>query len=109
MTVVASKGVIATLQTAVTTGTGTAVVLPISAHNPRIHMCAVGVITGGTVVLEEARDPNYTGTWSILYTYTPATDSELVIHINGTLGALRTRVTSNIIGGGVITAELVSD
>ena len=104
-----AKGVITPLQSAVTTGTGTGVVIPISAHNPRVHMRAAGTITGGTVVLEEASVPTYTGTWSTLYTYTPTTDSEQVIHILGTVGAIRTRVTSNITGGGTVTAELVSD
>lgn len=109
MTQAAQKGVPIALLTAVTTGTGVGKVVPISSKNPRVHFRANGTITGGAVVLEEAEDPNYTGTWSTLYTYTPATSSEQVVHILGTLGAIRARVSSNITGGGTITANLVSD
>lgn len=107
--VASAKGLITSLLSLVTTGTGIGVVLPITSSNPRVHMRSIGVITGGVVVLEEASAPDYTGTWSTLFTYTPATNSEQVIHILGTIGALRARVSSNILGGGTITAELVSD
>lgn len=109
MSAAASKGVATPLQTAVTTGTGTGVAVPITSKNPRVHMRAAGTITAGTVVLEEASVPSYTGAWSLLYTYTPTSDGETVVHIAGTVGALRTRVTSNILGGGTVTTELVSD
>ena len=108
-TTAAAKGVPVKLLDAVTTGTGLGVAVPISSHNPRIHFYAVGIIASGTVVLEEARDPDYTGTWSTLFTYTPATDSEQVVHVFGTLGVVRARVTANIVGGGTVTVELVSD
>jgi len=113
MTVVAStKGVIASLLSLVTTGTGTGVVLPISSSNPRVHFRGAGTITSGTVLLEEAQSYDYAGTWSLLYTLDALTltgGKEQVVHILGTIGAIRARVSANIVGGGTITAELVSD
>lgn len=109
MTVAAQRGVVTPLQTAVTTGTGVGVAVPIESKNPRVHIRGVGAIASGTVVIEEAQAPDYAGTWSLIYTATPAADSEQVIHILGTIRSIRTRLTANIVGGGTVTTELVAD
>jgi hypothetical protein len=107
--VASSKGIVTPLITALTTGTGVGVTVPITSKNLRVHVRGVGVIASGTVVIEEAQDPSYTGTWSTIYTATPATDSCQVIHLLATVSAIRARLTANIVGGGTVTVELVSD
>lgn len=111
MPAASQKGVpIALLPALTTTGTGTAVVLPITAGMPRIHLRGVATITAGTIVLEEALDPAYAGTWSQLQSIlgTTLNGAEQVIHILGTVGAIRLRITTNI-AGGTISADLVSN
>lgn len=106
------KGVIVILLDAVTSGTGVGVAIPITSESQRVTIRGTGTITGGTVVIEEASNPDYTGTWSNINT-TAASEvtgnAEKVIHITGTVGAIRARVTVNITGGGNITVELVSE
>lgn len=107
-----AKGVPVTLLDAVTSGIGTAVVVPITSKNQRVHTRGAGTITGGTILIEEAKDPAYTGTWSEIQSIT-ASDltggAETVTHIVGTMNAIRGRISSAILGGGSITMELVTD
>lgn len=107
-----AKGIIVILLNLVTTGTGLGVALPITSTNPRVHIRGAGVITGGNIIIEEAIVPDYAGTWSQIYTIAALGFSggvEQVVHIYGTIGAIRARISSDIIGGGTITVELVSD
>lgn len=107
MLVAASKGVIIPLLSEVTTGTGEGVQITSSTNNLRIHFRSVGVVASGTVVLEEAQSASYTGTWSIVFTHTAVTDSEQVLHLPGIFSALRARLSANIVGGALMTVELV--
>lgn len=111
-TTASNKGIVVSLLSAVTTGTGLGVSLPISSNLPRVHLRGNGTTSGGTIVIEEAQDPLFSGTWSLLQTVQATTitaSAEQVIHIWGTISAIRARVTSNITGGGTVTVELVSN
>lgn len=114
MTVYAStpKGVLTPLLTTATTGAGTAVTVPISSNQIHVNVRGAGTISSGVVTIEEASDPGYTGTWSVLYTVTGTTLSggaEQVIHIIGTFNAIRARVSTTIAGGGTVSADMVSN
>ena len=112
MSLASSKGIEVLSLSAATTGTGTSVNIPISSNNPRINVRGVGTISGGTLILEEASSPAYTGTWSQLLSITASAltgGAEQVVHILGTLGAVRGRISSNITGGGSVTVGVISD
>lgn len=94
-----------------TTGTGVAVVIPISARNVRVHVRGVGAIGAGTLIIEEALDPAFTGTWSQLASITATTLAngvEQVFHFIGTIAAIRIRVSVNVTVG-TVSADIVSD
>lgn len=101
------KGQEVTIFPAATTGTGSSYLVPVSDKNPVFSFRGAGTISGGTVLLEEAMDPDYSGTWSVLYTLTASNltgGATQVIHILGSVRAVRVRVSSNITGaGGSIT------
>lgn len=114
MTVSASPGKTVNLLNAVTTGTGTAVVVPnvtgaAGAH--RVTLTGAGTVTGGTLVIEEAESPTYSGTWSQLYSITfsvtALTNAIQTIHIMGKMNAIRARISANITGGGTVSADLI--
>lgn len=112
MPAASQKGVATTLLAPVTTGTGLGVAVPITSKNPRVHIIGAGTISGGTLIIEEALDPSYSGTWSQLLSVTASSltgGAEQVLHILGTLSAIRARISSNITGGGTIAVTLVSD
>jgi hypothetical protein len=95
---------------AATTGTGNAADFAALARELTVFVQGNGTITGGTLVIEEARSPDYTGTWSqIGSAVTPVSNSVQAIHITGCFLALRARVTSNILGGGSVTVEFVGN
>lgn len=108
----APRGMITPLLTAVTTGTGDPVTFPVNSSNIRVHSRGAGTVSGGTIVIEEANDPLFSGTWSTLQTITASALTggiEQVLHIVGTLAAIRARISSNITGGGTVTVEVVAD
>lgn len=108
----AAKGVRVPLLSAATTGTGTGVAVPITSNYPRVELEGSGTISGGTVLIESAPYPDFAGAWGLVDTIT-ATDLTagacLTVHIFATFGALRCRISSNITGGGNVTANLVSN
>jgi hypothetical protein len=108
----ASPGRPVSLLSAVTTGTGVAVAVPMSEGNCRITLTGVGTVTGGTIVLEEAESPTYNGTWSQLYSLTfsvtALTNLIQTIHIMGKLGFVRARISANVTGGGTVSADLIT-
>lgn len=111
MTVSATRGSVVPLITALTTGTGLGVAIPNNSKEVRIHARGNGTITGGTVVIEEALDPEFTGTWSVLTTLTALSFTggiEQVIHIASNIGSIRARITANITGGGTFSVDLVT-
>lgn len=111
MTVSASKGAVVPLLSAVTTGTGLGVAIPNVSKEVRLHVRGSGVVSGGTIVIEEALDPEFAGTWSLLSTITAASFTggvEQVIHIISNIGSIRARVTANVTGGGTMSIDLVT-
>jgi hypothetical protein len=114
MTVATLKGQTTELLPALTTtGTGVAVSVPISSKCPRFHVRGAGTISGGTIIIEEALSPDYTGTWSQIQSIAASGltgGAEQVIHlIDSTISAVRARISSNITGGGSVSVDLVSD
>ena len=112
MATATQKGVPYTLLAATTTGTGTAVAIPITSDHQRISIITADTTSGGTLLLEEAHTVDYSGTWSVLATITASalTGGDVqVYHIFGTLGFVRARVSSDITGGGTIAAEIVTN
>ncbi len=101
------------LLTAATTGNG-AVFTPFGA----IARCTVvlqstGTTSGGAVSIEEAFFPNigtmqgveYSGTWSVIQAVSASTftgGAQIIVHVQGSVWALRTRVSSTITGGGTV-------
>jgi len=107
----ARRGVSETLQSLATTGNGTAFTANPVAQNHTVVVTGVGTISGGTVSIEEADTESYTGTWSVLATITASAltgGAQQITHIAGLLQAVRARVSSNITGGGTISASLKS-
>ena len=108
----AMKGVPVTLLPAgTTTGTGTAIVLPITCNNPRVHMRGTGAIGAGNIIIEEAQTPDFSGTWSQLLSQAAvplANGVEIALHILGTIGAIRARISVNVTVGSV-EVSLTSD
>lgn len=102
----------ALLQSAATTGNGSAADLKGQQRHATVYCEGSGTISGGTVSIEEARSESYSGTWSVVATV-PAADvtggAVKAVHIVGTFLAVRARVSSNVTGGGNVTVQLVAN
>jgi len=100
------KGVEALSLTSTTTGTGIAFAVPVTDQNIVACVRGVGTISGGTVLIEEADVPSYSGSWSLLATCTASAitaTAQQVFHIAAMVKAVRARVSSNITGGGTLS------
>lgn len=99
------------LQSAATTGNGIAFALVQTHRYHRVEITCVGTISTGILSLEEAPDVNYSGTWSVIQSVdlTALTAGKTqTVHIIGTMGAFRARISTNVTGaGGSVTANLV--
>ncbi len=66
----------------------------------------VGTISAGVLTIEEAYtgdDPGYSGTWSLITTVdltTLSTGKQAIVHIAGSVWALRTRISTGVTGSG---------
>ena|SRR5258706_5296476 len=114
MSTASSKGILITLLSAVTTGTSVAIVIPITSDWLYISIVCAGTISTGALVLEEAADPDYAGTWSQLgndIDLTALTGGDVeIVHINSTFRAVRARVKTDVTGaGGSVTVGLMSN
>lgn len=106
-----SRGAPYTLQSAATTGNGLAVAIPANFQNHNVSVEGSGTITGGTISIEEADTPDYTGDWSVITTINGTdvtSDAIKVTHVAGLVRALRARISSDITGGGNVTVEVTS-
>lgn len=93
---------------AATTGTGTVKALN-HCRQVEWRIDYSGTVSGGTIVIEYAHSGDYAGTWSLLDTITAANLSagtEGFGTYPGLCPFVRARVTSNITGGGNITARI---
>lgn len=106
---------------AVSTGAG-GVFLPQGAiARATIVLQSSGATTTGAISIEEAfwdnlpsnggvgstPGPQYAGTWSVIQSVNASTfssGSQVVIHVQGSVWALRTRISTAIGGGGTVTA-----
>lgn len=74
------------------------------ARDVTIYIKTGAGVSAGVVSIEEADDPDYTGTWSLIEAHTTNTASaQTAVHLTGTYKALRTRVSTAIVGGTVST------
>lgn len=90
------------LQSAQTTGNGTAFLIDSSGRNFVIAVeWSVGV-TAGVITIEEALTIGYTGTWSTLATVSwVAADTTELVHLAGSFSALRARISTTVDNGTV--------
>ena len=103
---------------ALTTGTGG--ILETQGKIARLTIVAQGsgTITTGAIIIEEAFFENipatglesqgapYTGTWSAIQTVTGSvltTGAQQIIHVQGSVWAVRPRISTAIAGGGSVT------
>lgn len=100
------------LQTAATTGNGTATDVSRATNGITIYCEGTGTTSGGVITIEESRDTATAGTWSTLTTVT-ASDitggAVQAVHLTGVYIAVRARISSTITGGGSVTCELLAN
>lgn len=95
------------LQSAATSGTGNAQVLEGKGRECTVYIRGTGTIAGGAVQVEEAHDPNYSGTWAAVGSAQTVVDATVkAVHLTGCVGAVRARISTNITGGGVVDVDL---
>jgi hypothetical protein len=105
------KGVESLSLSAAITGTGIAYSIPNSSKDSNVNLRGAGTISGGTIIIEEASDPTFAGTWSQIQSITASAltgGAEQIVHIAGLVRALRARISSDITGGGTVTVGIVS-
>jgi hypothetical protein len=95
------------LQSLATSGNGSAMSINRLA-NVTVHVTGAGVISGGTVKVEEAETEDYAGTWNEIETIDATLLNggamKTVRCVGGIYGFVRARISSAIIGGGTISA-----
>jgi hypothetical protein len=98
------------LQTAATTGNGTAVQLDGLSREHVFYIRATGTVAGGAVQIEEAHDSTYTGTWAVVGAAVTVADATVkVVHLTGCVGALRARISTAITGGATVDVDYFSN
>lgn len=86
--------------------TGTSQPIPVAGYDELAFTFeSVGTTSGGTLKIEEASRPSYTGTWSQMGSdqsaSTTSGDASQVIHFSpNSFAWVRVRISSNITGGG---------
>lgn len=91
-----------TLLSAVTTGTSSAIPFQ-QFRTLGGSVVASGTVSGGAVIFESAPTKDYAGTWSEVFSITPASDANVTDAAAVAANFVRARVTSNITGGATIT------
>lgn len=95
------------LQSAATTGNGSVVNCFGSGGEYLFEIVANGTVSGGAVQFEEAASSDYSGTWTAIdLSQSPATSTRQAVRKTGSYSYVRARITSNITGGGSITARV---
>jgi hypothetical protein len=104
-----TPGTLLALQTNAISGAGIQIAT-IPRFMYHVFICTgTGTITGGTISIEEAADPSYTGTWSVIQTVTATTltaGAASAVHITGCYLALQARISVAIAGGGSISVSV---
>ena len=103
------------LLTAATTGNGAIFVPDGAIARATIVLQSTGTTSGGAVSIEECYFDNigtvdgieYAGTWSVIQSVSASTftgGAQVVVHVLGSVWALRCRISSTITGGGTVDA-----
>jgi hypothetical protein len=75
-----------------------------------IYLQSNGTTSGGTIILEEAYDDTYTGTWSQIASVAASSftgNKQAAFHFEAPMVAVRARISSDITGGGTLSAWAV--
>lgn len=99
------------LHSAATSGNGGVMYFAGQVARATVILQSSGTTSGGAISIEEAYyDPAngvYGGTWSVIQSVNASTftgGAQVVVHITGSVWAIRARISSNITGGGSISA-----
>lgn len=102
------------LHNAATDGNGGILLLRGQVARVTVALQSTGTTSGGAVSIEEAYfDPavlagqNYTGTWSVIQSVSASTftgGAQVIVHVTGSVWAIRARISSAITGGGTVSA-----
>ena len=103
------------LLNAATTGNGSVFTPNGAIARATIILQSTGTTSGGAISIEEAFYENigtspgveYAGTWSVIQSVSASTftgGAQVVVHVLGSVPALRCRISSTITGGGSVTA-----
>jgi hypothetical protein len=97
------------LQSAATTGNGTAINVVGQGREHTFYIVGTGTITAGAVQLETATHKDYSGTWAPIGAPITVTSAANVVQVTGAFLALRAPISTNIAGGGSVTVEYVAN
>lgn len=90
--------------------TSTAVKLGGQVRDVTVYVVAGAGVSAGVVTIEEAHDPDYSGTWAEVTTVTTSAASVCnAVHLSGTYKALRTRISTAIVGGTISTRVVAAE
>lgn len=105
-----NRGELLVMQSALTTGTGTPIAIPDSYKNHKVIIKGSAGISAGAVQIETADAYDYAGTWAQVGggPITAVASTELAIDFSGVYKFIRTRITTNIVGGTVTTSYVGS-
>lgn len=103
MSTAAIRGLQTVVQSAVTTGNGTALAIPPSVNNHKFTIEGSAGIASGAIQIESASSPDYTGTWNPVGggPINVPVSSQLEVNFQGVFSALRARVSTAVVGGTV--------
>lgn len=94
----------------VTTGTSLPLQVLDEAEDLIVTYTSAGTTSGGTLLIEESDLASYTGTWSQIHSQAASGftgNAKLAVHIRVGVGQwVRVRVSSDITGGGTVTATV---
>lgn len=98
------------LQTAASaTGNGDAYNLAGRTEHAVVYIEWSAATSAGGVTIEEAHDKDYAGTWAEIQVVPWSAESSCdAIHVTGTFGAIRARISTTVVGG-TVTAYLIAE
>lgn len=100
MNIAASRGVPVTLQSAATTGNGTAIAIPNSFTQHEVNLKGSAGISAGKVQVETADAIDYAGTWAAVGSeQTLIASTELRVSFSGIYRFIRARISTTVSNG----------
>jgi hypothetical protein len=95
-----------------TTGAGTAIDLEGKQTNVTVYLIATGTISAGSIQVETAYIPSYSGSWapfgSAVAGTTISGGKVAIVQGNGPIRAIRANIASTLTGGGSVEAHVVA-